>query len=65
MANSQFEASEKCTALAFGPTYQKAPFFILFDHIKDDAINLDKTERLLQATTCGAHERGPRQAQGK
>ncbi len=56
MSISQFEASEKLTGLAFGSTYQKAPFSTLFDHVKDDAIRLDQTERLLQTATRKANE---------
>ncbi len=56
MSISQFEASEKLTGLAFGPSYHKAPFSTLFDHVKDDAIRLDQTERLLQTATRRAHE---------
>jgi hypothetical protein len=56
MSISQFEASEKLTDLAFGPSYQKAPFSTLFDHVKDDAIRLDQTERFLQKATRRAHE---------
>jgi hypothetical protein len=56
MSISQLEASEKLTSLAFSPSYQKAPFSTLFDHVKDNAIRLDQTKRLLQTATCRAHE---------
>jgi hypothetical protein len=42
MSLSQFEASEKLAGLAFCPSYQKAPFSTLFDHVKDDAVWLDQ-----------------------
>jgi hypothetical protein len=65
MSISQFEASEKLTGLAFGPTYQKPPFSTLFDHVKDDAIGLDQTERLLQTTTRKAQEAKTKLQEGK
>jgi hypothetical protein len=65
MSISQFEASEKLTGLAFGPSYQKAPFSTLFDHVKDDVIRLDQTERLLQAATCHEYEANTKTKEGK
>jgi hypothetical protein len=65
MSISQFEASEKLTGLALGPSYQKAPFSTLFDHVKDNAIHLDQTERLLQTATCRAHEANVKAKDGK
>jgi hypothetical protein len=65
MSISQFEASEKLTGLAFGPTYQKAPFWTLFNHVKDDAIHLDQTGCLLQAATWHAHEAITKLKEGK
>jgi hypothetical protein len=65
MSISQFEASEKLTGLAFSPSYQKAPFSTLFDHVKDDAIHLDQNERLLQTATCHAHEAYAKAKEGK
>jgi hypothetical protein len=62
---SQYEASEKLTGLAFGPLYKKAPFSTLFDHVKDDAIRLDQTERLLQTATRHAHEANVKAKDGK
>ena len=56
MSISQFEASEKLTGMAFGSSYQKAPFSTLFDHVKDDAIRIDQQERLLQSATRRANE---------
>jgi ribosomal protein S12 methylthiotransferase accessory factor YcaO len=42
MSISQFSASdEKLTGLASGPTYKKALFSTLFEHVKDDAIRLN------------------------
>ena len=38
MAISQFEASEKLTAMAMGPSYVMSPFSTLYDHVKDCAI---------------------------
>jgi hypothetical protein len=61
MSISQFEASEKLTSLAFGPSYHKAPF----DHVKDNAIRLDQTERLLQTATRRAHEANIKSKDGK
>ncbi len=51
---SQFEASEKFTSLTFGSSSEKA-LSTLFDHVKDDAIHLDQTGRLLQTVTHHAH----------
>jgi hypothetical protein len=65
MSISQFEASEKLTGLAFGPSYQKAPFSTRFDPVKDDAIRLDQTERLLQTATHCAHEANVKAKDGK
>jgi hypothetical protein len=56
MAISQFEASEKLTAMAIGDTYVKAPFSTLYDHVKDVAIRTDQTERLQQVVNRSAHE---------
>jgi hypothetical protein len=56
MSISQFEASEKLTGLAFGPTYKKVTFSTLFDHVKDDVTCLNQTEHLLQVANCHAHE---------
>jgi hypothetical protein len=43
MSISQFSASdnEKVAGLSFGPTYKKALFPTLFEHVKDDAIRLN------------------------
>jgi hypothetical protein len=65
MSISQFEASEKLTGLAFGTSYQKAPFSTLFDHVKDDAIRLDQTEHLLQTAARRAHEANVKAKDGK
>jgi hypothetical protein len=65
MSISHFEASEKLTSLAFGPSYHKAPFSTLFDHVKEDAIHLDQTERLLQTATRRAHEANVKAKDGK
>jgi hypothetical protein len=65
MSISQFEASEKLTGLAFGPSYQKAPFSTLFDHVKDNGIRLDQTERLLQTAIRRAHEVNVKAKDGK
>jgi hypothetical protein len=65
MSNSQFEASEKLTGLAFGSSYQKAPLSTLFDHVKEDAICLDQTERLRQTVTHCAHEANLKTKEGK
>jgi hypothetical protein len=62
---SQFEASEKLTGLAFGLSYQKASFSTLLNHVKDNAILLDQTERLLQTATCRAHEANVKAKDGK
>ena len=56
MAISQFEASEKLTAMAIGAGYIKSPFSTLYDHVKDVAIRTDQTERLQQVVTRRAHE---------
>ena len=56
MAISQFEASEKLTAMAIGAGYNKSPFSTLYDHVKDVAIRTDQTERLQQVVTRRAHE---------
>jgi hypothetical protein len=55
MSISQFEASEKLTKLAIGTTYTNAPFSTLYDHVKDDAIRLDQTERIQQLSSRKAH----------
>ncbi len=59
MSISQFEASEKLTSLAVGPT---SP---LFDHAKDGVIRLDQTKCLLQVTTHYPHETFPKPKVGK
>jgi hypothetical protein len=51
--------------LSFGPTYQKAPFSTLFDHVKDDAFHLYRTKCLLQTVTCRAHDDVTRIKKGK
>ena len=56
MSISQFEASSKLTALAMGPSYTPPPFSTLFDHVKDDAIRLDSTERLQALSSRRVHE---------
>jgi hypothetical protein len=57
MSILQFEASEELTGLVFGPTYKKALFSTLFEHVKDDAICLDQTKFLLQVgSSHHAHE---------
>ena len=55
MSISQFEASEKHTKLAIGTTYTNAPFSTLYDHVKDDAIRIDRTERIQQLSSRKAH----------
>jgi hypothetical protein len=55
MSISQFEASNKLTALAMGSSYSIPPFSTLFEHVKDDAIRLDSTERLATAASRQAH----------
>jgi hypothetical protein len=52
----QFEASEKLSTLAFGPTYKKALFSPLFKNVKDDTICLDQTKHLLQDAIQHARE---------
>jgi hypothetical protein len=39
-----------------GSTYQAPPFSTLFEHVKDDAIRLDSTERLASLSSRQAHE---------
>jgi hypothetical protein len=56
MSISQFEASEKLTKLAIGISYVSAPFSTLYDHVKDDAIRLDQTERIQQLSSRRAHK---------
>jgi hypothetical protein len=48
LAISQFDASERLTAIGIGSSYTKAQFSILYDHVKDVAIRADQSERLLQ-----------------
>ena len=55
MSVSQFESSEKLTSIAFGASYVKSPFSTLYEHVKDDAIRLDQTERLSQVETRKTH----------
>jgi hypothetical protein len=48
---SQFDTPERLTGLAMGPSYVKASFSILYEHVKDVAVRADQTERLLQGST--------------
>jgi hypothetical protein len=56
MAISQFEASEKLTAMTIGSSYGNASFSTLYDHVKDVAIRSDQTEWLQQIVTRRTHE---------
>jgi hypothetical protein len=56
LAISQFDTSERLTAIGIGSSYAKARFSILYDHVKDVAIRTDQTERLRQSTPRQVHE---------
>jgi hypothetical protein len=56
LAISQFDTSERLTAIGIGSSYAKARFSILCDHVKDVAIRADQTERLRQSTPRQVHE---------
>jgi hypothetical protein len=56
LAISQFDTSERLTAIGIGSSYTKAPFSVLYDHVKDVAIRADQSERLLQSTPRKANE---------
>jgi hypothetical protein len=53
---SQFMASEKVTRHSLGTYFKEAPFSLLFDHVKDDAIQLDHAEHRLQVSLRKANE---------
>jgi hypothetical protein len=56
LAVSQFDASERLTAIGIGSSYAEARFSILCDHVTDVAMRADQTERLRQSTPRKAHE---------
>jgi hypothetical protein len=56
LAISQFDTSERLTAIGIGSSYTKARFSILYDHVKDVAIRADQAERLLQGTSRQVNE---------
>jgi hypothetical protein len=56
LAISQFDTSERLTAIGIGSSYTKARFSILYDHVKDVAIRADQAERLLQGASRQVNE---------
>jgi hypothetical protein len=56
MSISQYEASEKLSSYHLGSTFKSSPFSALFNHVKDDAIRLDQTDRFQQTAIRRANE---------
>jgi hypothetical protein len=56
LAISQFDTSERLTAIGIGSSHTKARFSILCNHVKDVAVRADQTERLRQSAPRQVHK---------